>query len=159
MHLYLFVRGKFTQVEEWKAHAQAAYWKFRRINGKTGEEETILVQGALRPSVMGAYEYVFPREALTEVCAFFGIKDAGYKFGNLKAEKLRLAVLRKIFQAKKIPKDILKKAAEMPSTFSTAEFERGCSNCIIPGIGLHAIGIKEDEYRYFPEFDYTQEAL
>lgn len=163
MHLFFYVRGKFEQVEQWKAHAQAAYWKWRRIN-PAGKEEVILVQGALRPSVLGAYEYIFPKEALTEVCSFFGIKsdddgNCNYKFGNFKAENRRNFVLRKIFQAKKIPKKVLKDARDIPPTFSTAEFERGVSNCIIPGVAFHPIGIKEDDYRLFTETGYTQEAL
>lgn len=165
MHLYLYVRGKFEQVEVWKSHAQAAYWKFRRIDNKTGEEEIILVQGALRPTVFGAYEYIFPREALAEVCSFFGITNRGIpafslnsKIGQIKG-KMQMSFIRKIFGCKNIPLKILKKAKEIPSTFSTAEFERGCSNCNIPGVALHVIGIKEDTYQSFPEFGYTQEGL
>lgn len=157
MHLYFFVRGKFEQVELWKAHAQTAYWKFRRINNKTKKQETILVQGALRPSVLGAYEYIFPKEALAEVCSFFGIKrNEQYGFGRL-GLTLRHLALRKIFGCKKIPKDILKKAEKIPPTFSTEEFERGCSNCIIPGVAIHVIGIKEDKEIIMG--DYTQEGL
>lgn len=157
MHLYLFVRGKFEQVEHWKSHAQSAYWKWRRINQKTGKEETILVQGALRPSVLGAYEYVFPKEALAEVCAFFGISEkSNYGFGKLGLETRHFA-LRKIFGAKKIPNKIIDKAKTIPVTYTTEEFERGSGHCIIPGIGLHVIGIKEDDVRVIG--DYLQEAL
>lgn len=159
MHLYLYARGKFEQIEEWKCHAQAAYWKFRRINNATGKEEIILVQGALRPSVMGAYEYVFPREALAEVCTFFGItSNESYGFGKFGLNTRHFA-MRKIFGCKKIPDEILEKAKEIPSTFSTAEFERGVSNCILPGVSVHVIGIREDDYRNFTNFGYTQEAL
>jgi hypothetical protein len=144
MHLYLFVRGKFEQVELWKSHAQASYWKFRRINNTTKQEETILVQGGLRPSIFGAYEFIFPKEALAEVCSFFGIfTNESYGFGKLGLYS-RHFCLRKIFGAKKIPKDILKRAKEIPDSFTTAEFERGASNCIIPGVALHVIGIKDD---------------
>lgn len=144
MHLYLFVRGKYEQLKLWESHAQAAYWKFRRTNKETGKEEIILVQGGLRPSIFGAYEYVFPKEALAEVCSFFGItENTSYGFGRL-GLKLRHASLRKMFGAKKIPKKILEKAKKIPSSFSTNEFERGCSNCIIPGVALHVIGIKDD---------------
>ena len=54
MHLYLYARGKFEQVKLWEAHAQTSYWKFRRTSIETGKEEIILVQGALRPSILGA---------------------------------------------------------------------------------------------------------
>ena len=157
MHLYLFVRGKFTQVEEWKAHAQTAYWKWRRINNKTGKEEMMLVQGALRPSVLGAYEYVFPKEALAEVCTFFGITaNTQYGFKRFGLNTRHFA-LRKIFGCKKIPQDILDKASKIPSTFSSVEFERGVSNCIIPGVVLHVIGIKDDKIGVMG--DYTQELI
>jgi len=157
MHLYLYLRGKFEQVELWKTHAQAAYWKWRRINSKTGKEEIILVQGALRASVLGAYEYIFPKEALAEVCSFFGIvNNEQYGFGTIGLHTRHFA-MRKIFGAKKIPKKILKKSLEILPTFSTTEFERGCSNCIIPGVSLHAIGIKEDVMGAYE--DYTQEML
>jgi len=143
--MYLYPRGKFEQVELWKAHAQTSYWKLRRINNETGEEEIILVQGALRTSVLGAYEYVFPKEALAEVCSFFGIKtNTSYGFGRIGLETRHFG-MRKIFGAKKIPKKILKKAETIPPTFSTEEFERGESNCIIKGVALHVIGIKDDK--------------
>jgi len=157
MHLYLYARGKFEQVELWKVHAQTAYWKFRRFNNKTDKEETILVQGALRPSVLGAYEYVFPKEALAEVCSFFGItKNQSYGFGRL-GLSLRHFAMRKIFGCKKISNKILKEAAKIAPTFTTAEFERGVSNCIIPGVAIHPIGIKAD--REIILGDYTQEGL
>jgi len=157
MHLYFFVRGKFEQVELWKAHAQTAYWKFRRFNNTTKKEETILVQGALRPSVLGAYEYIFPKEALTEVCRFFGIeKNEQYGF-NVISLHARHFAMRKIFGCRKIPKDILEKSKKLPGTFSTNEFERGCSDCIIPGVPLHVIGIKDD--KIIQMCGYTQEGL
>ena len=146
MHMYFFVRGKFEQVEQWKAHAQASYWKFRVLNNKTGKIEVKLVQGALRPSIFGAYEFVFPKEALAEVCNFFGVsmfESADYGFGSFSLYTRKFC-LRKIFNCKKIPKAILKKADKIQPTFSTIEFERGCSKCVIPGVSFHLIGIKED---------------
>lgn len=161
MHLYFFVRGKFEQVEQWKSHAQSAYWKWRRINLETNKEETILVQGALRPSVLGAYEYVFPEESLAEVCAFFGITTNELYGFNKIGLYTRHFCLRKIFGCKRIPKKILEKAKALPPTFSTEQFERGCSSCIIPGVPLHVIGIKKDIRRKFNfnNSSYFQEAL
>lgn len=158
MHLYLFIRGKFEQVELWKSHAQSAYWKLRRKNLKTGKIETIAVQGALRPSVLGAYEYIFPKEALAEVCSFFGItyniRDA-YSFGLGQIPAIiRHMGLRKIFGCKPIPKDILKKASEIPASFSTDEFERCGANCMIPGVAVHVIGIKEDKFGELAGYHY-----
>lgn len=148
MHLYFFLRGKFEQIELWKTHSQAAYWKWRRINKETGKEEITLVQGALRPSVFGAYEYIFPKEALAEVCSFFGIKAKPWNTNNGRGifgiyGKREIAV-RKMFACKKIPNQILKEAETIPLTFTVGEFERGVSNCLIPGVAFHVIGIKED---------------
>ena len=157
MHLYFIPRGKFEQVELWKVHAQTSYWKFRRYNNKTESQEEVLVQGALRPSVLGVYEFVFPKEALAEVCSFFGITaNEQYGFGTIGLHT-RHFCLRKIFGCRKIPKDILEKSKKIPSTFSTKEFERGVSNCIIPGVAIHTIGIKDDEFGIIG--DYTQELL
>lgn len=160
MHLYFFLRGKFEQIELWKCHAQAAYWKWRRINLKTGKEETTLVQGALRPTIFGAYEYIFPKESLAEVLSFFGIgeeqSDVKFQFTWLGA-KARYAVLRKMFNCKKIQKSILKKAKKIPNSFTTEEFERGVSNCIVGGAGPHIIGIKEDTM--IDLYGYHQEGL
>ena len=159
MHLYLFVRGKFEQVEHWKSHVQSAYWKWRRINADTGKEDITLVQGALRPSVFGAYEYIFPKEALAEVCSFLGItKNESYGFNKIGLYTRHFS-LRKIFGCKKIPKKILDQAKDIPASFSTEEFERGVSNCIIPGVAIHVIGIKNDDYRLFKDIGYYQEAL
>lgn len=157
MHLYFYLRGKLELVELWKAHAQTSYWKFRRKNNKTGKIETILVQGALRPSILGAWEFVFPKEALVEVCSFFGIKkNTQYGFGKLGLETRHFG-LRKIFGAKKIPEKVLRAAEKIPETFSTEEFERAGANCIIPGVPMHVIGIKEDKIGKMK--GYTQELL
>jgi hypothetical protein len=128
----------------WKTHAQAFYWKYRRFNLKEGKSELKLVQGGLRPSVLGAYEYVFPKEALAEVCNVFGItQNQQYGFGKI-GLYTRHFCLRKIFGCRKIPKDILEKSKLIPPTFSTEEFERGVMNCILPGVAIHTIGIKDD---------------
>lgn len=168
MHLFFFVRGKFEQVELWKAHAQVAYWKWRRINNKTKEETTILVQGALRPSIFGAYEYIFPKESLAEVCSFFGIAlgttgkraissfDMNNAFKQFKG-RAKMMFITKLFGCKNIPRKILKESKEIPPTFSTEEFERGASNARIPGVCLHVIGIKEDRKAIIGE--YYQEGL
>lgn len=157
MHLYFFARGKFEQVELWKTMVQAAFWKWRRINQKTGKEEITIVQGGLRPSILGAYEYIFPEEALAEVCSFLGItRNELYGFGKMGLYS-RHFCLRKIFNVKRIPKKILEKAAKIPSTFTTEEFERGAHDCKIPGVAIHVIGIKKDVHRVVG--NYHQEAL
>lgn len=158
MHLYLFVRGKFEQVELWKSHVQAAYWKWRRINQNTNKEEITLVQGALRPTVFGAYEYIFPKEALAEVLACLGADDHNgeWHFGKLGTEARHFS-LRKIFGCKKIPKKILKEMKNIPDSYATDEWERAVTNSKIPGVCVHLIGIKEDNMITLG--DYLQEAL
>jgi hypothetical protein len=166
MHLTFFVRGKIEQVKLWEAHAQSSYWKLRKFNNKTKKEEIILVQGGLRPSVFGSYEYIFPKEALVEVLALFGITNDGIPSFDLNSPfkqfkgKMKMKILEKMFGCKKIPKKILEEAkifARDRGTFSTEEFERGCSNCIIPGVAIHVIGIKDD--RPVTNGDYTYEGL
>ena len=158
MHLYFFVRGKFEQVELWKAHAQCAYWKWKRTNQKTGKEETSLIQGALRPSVFGAYEYIFPEQALTEVCSFFGItgEENNGTFSKI-GLSLRHLVVRKMFACKKIPKKILKESLKIPQNTLLNNRERGVANCIINGVAINHIGIKKDEKRVI--YGYFQELL
>ena len=103
------------------------------------------------------FEYVFPKEALAEVCSFFGIKkNESYGFNKIGLHSRHFA-MRKIFGCKKIPNKIIKEAEKIPPTFSTEEFERGASNCVIPGLGLHVIGIKDDAVGVMG--DYTQEML
>jgi len=160
MHLYFFLRGKFEQIELWKCHAQTAYWKWRRINLKTGKEEIKYVQGALRPTIFGAYEYIFPKESLVEVLSFFGMgpdtNDVKFQFCWIGA-KARYAILRKMFNCKKIPNSVFKKAKETPSCFSVDGKERGVGNCIVGGAGPHIIGIKEDTM--IDLYGYHQEGL
>lgn len=152
MHLYLFVRGKFEQVELWKAHSQCAYWKWRRISLKTGKEEIKIIQGALRPTIWGAYEYIFPEEALTEVLSFFGITEQ-------MAGDFRYKFMRPFFNCKKIPKKNLREMKDIPDCFLTEEFERASQNCIIPGVAVQPIGIKEDRRLEWKEAGYIQEML
>jgi len=165
MHLIFFIRGINNQIEILKTMMQGYYWKWKRINLDTGKEEEILVQGALRPSVLGAWEYIFPEECLAEVCCVFGIKSCeNYNAGHLFKQKAQLAILRKIFGAKKIPQEIFDEAEKIPQSIIIAGTWRGLSHCIIPGTAVHCIGIKPDDRRDFDFSDkgmgrYNQEAL
>jgi hypothetical protein len=163
MHLIFYIRGINNQVEFLKTQLQSLYWKWNRTNLDTGLEESILVQGALRPSVMGAWEYVFPEECLKEVLAVIGAKEE-YTHADRFKDKFRLAFLRKIFGAKKIPKKIYDEAAKIPQTIMLNDSWRGLSHCIVPGTALHIIGTKADDKRDFDFSDvgqgrYNQEAL
>ena len=152
MHLFFFVRGIVPQCEIFKTQLQGFFWNWKRINLDTGAEETILVQGALRPSVLGAWEYIFPEECLAEVLAILGVKGEEYNHDDRFKDKFRLAFLRKIFGVEKIPKEIYEESFKIPQTVIVSGTMRGLSHCIIPGTAVHIIGIKRDERR---DFDFT----
>ena len=156
MHLIFYIRGIYNRVELFKSLAQGQFFKWRRINKKTKKEETVLVQGAFRPSVLGAWEYIFPEEALIEVLSVFGItEDIGAEptFIN----KAKLAVIRKLFGAEKITKEMLNKAKKTPSSIQLGNSERGLSGLRVHGVAIHPIGLKRDDRRelYDPAVDET----
>jgi len=156
MHLYFFLRGITHQLEMTKIFLQSQYFKWVRINLKTGKEEIKLVQGSLRPTIFGAYEYVFPEEALADVLSMIGIVDATDYF---QSKELRLKFLRPIFNCKKIPDKIFKEAAKIPNSMTLDGSWRGLSNCIVGGVAYHVIGIKKDARRVWEEAGYEQEML
>ena len=161
MHLYFFVRGVYHQVEFFKTFAQCQFWQWKRKNLITKKDEVCLVQGAFRPSVMGAYEYVFPEESLAELLAIMGIGrlvDAETGF----IPQARLAVLRKIFGCKKISKEIIEKAKKIAPTITLSNSTRGLDHLMVPGVSIHFIGIKEDirkDMIFSDDLQYHQEAL
>lgn len=144
MHLIFFARGIFHQLNLFESLMQTHFWKWRRKNLKTGKQEEILVQGALRRSVLGAYEYVFPEEALAEVISMMGILEDNLSWRNF-GSYTRLAVLRKLFGAKKIPHKIFEEAKKIPPSIILTNRERAMSKCKVAGVDLHIIGIKEDK--------------
>lgn len=154
MHIYFYARGIKHQLDIFETLAQSQFFKWKRINLKTGEEEFIIVQGALRKSVLGAYEYIFPEEALPEVLAIFGFHD-----GINLLDKTRLFALRQLFGASSISKEIWEKAKTIPTTLTINGSERALSDVKVGGVSLHLIGIKKDVRRDFEEFGYNQEAL
>lgn len=150
MHLQLYARGIINQVRLWESVMQNHYFKWRRINLKTNKEEVVLVQGGLRPSVLGTYEYIFPEEALPDVLNILQITDRQNLGKGIDPNKLnlmhksRLAVLRKICGVKKIPESAFKKARELPKSIYFKDQERGLSHSWIPGVAVHLIGFKKD---------------
>ena len=114
---------------------------------ETGEEKIILIAGALRPSVLGTWEYIFPKEALADVLSMFGLADDGAK--KTKIDKLRLATLRKLCGVKKVPEKLLKKSREIPQSIILNDSERGLSHLILSGVTCHLIGYKEDRVDEF----------
>lgn len=134
-------------MEIWKVLMRSQFFKWKRLNLKTNQDEFHLVQGALRPSILGAWEYVFPEEALSDVLSMMGIVDNtsyGFKGFGLKSRHL---VLRKLFGAKPIPKDILKKVKDIPHSILLNNSWRAVGDCRTPGVAIHVIGIKKDERR------------
>lgn len=125
------------------------FFKWRRFNKETEKEEITLVQGGLRPSVLGTWEYIFPEEALPAVLNLFGLvhKDGKQRIhiGETKINKIRLAMLRKICGCKAIPKQALIEASKLPQSIMLTDSERGLSHMgLVPGVSRHPIGIKKD---------------
>lgn len=160
MHLYFYARGIYDRVEIWKTLAQSHFWKFDRRNLTTNLIEHDLVQGSLRPSIFGAWEYVFPEESLAEVLSVFGIVEQT-EFGNLKGlqYKTKMFALRKMFGAEAIPKKIYEASLKIPSIIALNTSTRGLNNNIIPNVDLHVIGIKKDRRQIMPEWNFEQEML
>jgi hypothetical protein len=154
MHLVFFMRGVVSQVEILKVWMQCQFWKWKRLNLVTNQYEEILCQGALRPSVLGAWEYVFPEECLEEVLSTFGIKGESYKFGRGNIEKIQLGFLRKIFGVEKIKKETYANASKIEPSIYFKDRWRGLAGMIVPGTAIHVIGIKRDDRR---DFDFTAE--
>ena len=150
MHLFFFIRGVYQFAELYKAHIQNIYWKWDRINLKTKKKETILVQGALRQSFLGSYEYVFPEECLSEVLAIFHVSEG---------QDFKMFALRKMFGLKKIPHKNFEEAKKIKTNVLIENSMRGLADINIPGTGVAIIGMKKDIRRDFPEYGYNQEGL
>ena len=151
MHLYFFLRGNLPCVEMFKTLAQGQYWQWKRTNIETNKEETILVQGVLRPSVFGSYEYVFPEESLPEVLSILGYLGEGIPALDYDTAfkqflgRRKMSILRKIFGCKAIPKKVFEVAKLIPHSIKLEGGTRGLSHLKIPGVAVHVIGIKEDK--------------
>jgi len=154
MHLFLYVRGLPQWVGMWEAFAQSQFFKWRRIDTRTGAEQVSVVQGALRKSVLGTYEYVFPREALSTVLAIMGItnKDALGVVPTLK-NKINLAVLRKMIGLRKVPNSVFEEAKKIITSVSINGQERGLSDFSQISVSTHLIGFKEDKIGEMKDFD------
>lgn len=157
MHLFFYLRGVYRQAELWKTLARGQYFKWHRTNLKTKKEEEVLVQAALRESVLGAYEYVFPETALPEVLSMMGLTSK--KHGIDGKRWLRIATLRKMIGLSKIPDSAFKKAAKLPSSITIQGRERGISDLKIGGISIHPIGIMHDKRESMEDWGFEQEML
>ena len=150
MHLFIFFRGVNHYITLYKSLVESQFWKWKRINLETGKEEVSLVQGALRESFFGCYEYIFPEEALPEVLAVFGItKKQGYG--------VRFNTIRKMFGLKKVPKEIWEQAEKINPDVLLDDYQRGLTGVRVPGCGMNLIGIKYDKKGEI--YGYNQEWL
>jgi hypothetical protein len=150
MHLYLYPRGIFDRVELWKSMMQAHFWQWTRKNLKTGLDEKILVQGALRPTIWGAYEYIFPADCLAEVLAVIGASEQ---------HSWKMPLMRPFFNVKKIPKEVWEEAKKLNVSVLVNGTKRGLSHTKIEGVATEIIGIKEDHEADWADFGVHQEML
>lgn len=138
----------------WIATNQSHYWQWERkvvkcpdnfiMAGKpvkAGDKVPTCVQGALRPSILGTYEYIFPRECLPEVLALMSTETfehhGNYKFG----------LMRKALGCRKITEEEWKEAkAISPSPLFISGTRRAFyQRMIVPAVAVEIIGVKDDK--------------
>ena len=149
MHLFFFTRGVKHQQDILLILLQGQFWQWKRKNLKTKKEEIMLVQGALRPSFLGSYEYVFPEECLSEVIAVLGL--------SIEKERFQMKWLRRMMGLKKIPKKNYEEAKKISTEIMIKGSMRGLVKINVGGAGVNLIGLKED--RRGEMYGYLQEAL
>ena len=143
----------------WITLAQGQFWKWQRKSLKTKKIMESVVQGALRPSIFGAWEYVFPEECLAEVLVYLGVADNSLGALPTRRNKAKFALMRKLFQAKKIPKEIFKEAKKIMPSVVIKGYWRGISQVNVPGVTIHVIGYKKDVRKKAEKWGYEQEML
>lgn len=156
MHLVFATRGIYRQVEELKNLLQAQRFRWKRTNLKTGKEEMMLVQGALRPIQL--WEYVFPEECLNDVLGGMEIKGA-----ITRPEIKNFSwMLRKLLKLKKIPEN---REGINVTGYRPPELLNGEPMPPIPvhplaveGVAVYPVGIKEDAKQAY-DWGYFQEGL
>lgn len=148
MHLQIMLRGINTQVELWKILAQGQFLKWVRKDVETGEDVEVLFQMALRPSVIGTWELIFPEECLGTVLSMLGLTDEKKGiYGNVSMKGARMATLRAICGVSKIPKKAFKEAEKIPNSIVLSNSHRGLSSLVVNGVAVHPIGIRKDNFR------------
>lgn len=149
MHLFIFVRGVKHKFDQWitLAQCQNFQWKRKKWNEekKIWEDDELLMAGGLRPSYMGMYEYVFPKESLCEVLSIFGLSE-----GNMADKKFPFWAMRKAMGLRSPTKKEFAIAAKIPNAVGIVSYPGGipCTRAVGPcnflGVGVRLIGIKED---------------
>lgn len=99
MHVVFMVCGRKQSVDHMFMDMQAQ--KFPLINTKGDDKKAIYLQGTLRYSILGTWEYVFPRESRDIVMTTLGFNTERYPQHKL---DLRKWGLRKVLKCKPIPK-------------------------------------------------------
>ena len=159
MHLYLYFRGTPERVELAKSIINGQFWQWKRINNTTNKEELSILQGVLRPSILGMYELIIPEPCLPDVLAFLSVADnlLQISVGRFKT-KFKLGIFRKFVGCKAIPKKILKQAINTRTDFTINGTNRAlCSLRNLNLCSIHVVGIKKD--RVGEMGNYTQELL
>ncbi len=164
MHLQIILRGINTQVELWKILAQGQFFKWTRKDLETDKDFDVLFQMALRPSVIGTWELVFPKECLGTVLSMMGLTSPSHGiYGSISMKGTRMATLRLICGVKKIPKKAFDEAKDIGPSIVLENSHRGLHHLMVQGVAVHPIGILEDKMgeMYDPQTDkkYWQEML
>lgn len=146
MHLIFYIRGLKSQVSLLEHFLESQFFKWKRVNNLTKEVEYNLVQGGLRQTVLGAYEYIFPEEALADVLAMMNLNEGHVGAEGSIINKSKIIALRKIFGASKIDPATWEKARKIPKNMMFNNSERALADVLITGTAIHLIGIKKDTY-------------
>jgi len=148
MHIFFFFRGVNQYVELFKSLIQGQFWQWERTDLKTGKKVKVLVQGALRPSYLGTYEYIFPEECLSEVIAVLGLQED---------KTFRMNAVRKMMGLEKIPKKNWEESKNIQTDIMVKGTNRGIVGIKVAGTGCCLIGMKRD--RRGEMYGFNQEAL
>lgn len=159
-------RGIMDTRNKWVEFMKTRMFPWKRKNLATGEWETTLVAGALRPIEL--WEYVHPEESLTEVFAMQHNADGSNNLTDLKELRPEIKnyalLMQKLLKLKPIPK------FDKPQAFgyrATPDGQPVPVNWVpLDGFAVYPLGIKEDVKQEFPNFitptaskGYFQEAL
>lgn len=128
MHIYFIPRGILQQLDIFKMFLQTQMFTWKRINIKTGKEELIQVQGALRDCGF-CMEYVFPEECLDEVLTMLDFKNS---YDRWKISDVKQWFIRKVLG---------NGVKAMPKTYKETNPNRFINT---NGVALHFIGMKKD---------------
>jgi len=140
MHVHFMIRGIKQDVETWFKYLETS-WFWLPFKDENGVEKKQQIQGQLRYSLFGTWEFIFPKEYQDAVLTTFGFHN------NLRGNKkyqFQMNLIRLALGLKKAPKD-----------FNTNQ------KLTLPNelwVEVVPIGIKHDAEQTF-ENGWTHEAL